>query len=482
MRSWIVASLAAVFIALAANAQAGQRYIVQASTWSAAQDAAVREAGGNVLRSHAPSGVGVVESSDPEFYSKISRDGNVAFVEKDIHLLYQQPALFERDIHLLDIHLLDIHLLDIHLLDIHLLDIHLLDIHLLDIHLLDIHLLDIHLLQNGTAQVPAGNPLYAYQWAPRAVNASAAWQRGYTGRGVRVAIVDGGISANHPALAPNIDRAASTSCVAGYGFDEDVGEYWHATHVAGIVAGAFGTGGTLGIAPEATLIGVKVAHDGEGSFSDLLCGIMHAATSGRADVINLSLGATIERTPANARLLNALAKVVNFATRNGAVVVAAAGNDGADLDRANVIEVPAESGAAIAVSATGPVGWAKGASDSTRFASYSNFGRKAIDIAAPGGDVAYAGDEECRVGGLTRPCWVFDMVLSTSPNGYSWRAGTSMAAPAASAVAALVKQRHPGASAAQVRAILERSAVDAGARGDDAHYGSGIVDAGRATQ
>ena len=476
MKTWIAASLAAVAVAFAFNAQAA-RYIVQASTWGAAQDAAVRAAGGAVVRSHAASGVSIVESSDASFLSKVSRDANISFADQDIHLLYQQPALFTPR----DIHLLDIHLLDIHLLDIHLLDIHLLDIHLLDIHLLDIHLLDIHLLQNGTAAVPAGNPLYAFQWAPRAVNASSAWQRGYTGQGVRVAIVDGGLSASHPALAPNIDRNASTSCVDGYAFDEDVGEFWHATHVAGIIGAALGSGGTLGIAPNATLVGVKVAHNGEGSFADLLCGIM-AASNANADVINLSLGATIPNNAKNRRLLNALGKVVDFATRKGAVVIAAAGNDATDLDGANLIEVPAESGSAIAVSATGPSGWAKGASDATRFASYSNFGRSAIDVAAPGGDVAYAGDENCAVAGLTRPCWVFDMVLSTSPSGYAWRAGTSMAAPVASAVAALVKQRYPNATSSQVRAILERSAVDAGPRGNDAYYGKGFVDADRATQ
>src|SRR6266545_6210502 len=136
MRTWIAASLAAVSFAFAVNAQAGQRYIVQASTWGAAQDAAVAAAGGTLLHRHAGAGVGVVESSDPNFLSRVQLNSAITFADEDIHLLYQQPALFEpRDIHLLDIHLLDIHLLDIHLLDIHLLDIHLLDIHLLDIHL-----------------------------------------------------------------------------------------------------------------------------------------------------------------------------------------------------------------------------------------------------------------------------------------------------------------------------------------------------------
>jgi subtilisin family serine protease len=74
------------------------------------------------------------------------------------------------------------------------------------------------------------------------------------------------------------------------------------------------------------------------------------------------------------------------------------------------------------------------------------------------------------------------MVLSTSPNGYAWRAGTSMASPVAAGVAALIKQRHPNATPAQVRAILQQSAIDAGAHGTDPYYGKGFVDADRATQ
>src|SRR3982751_6649395 len=132
MKTWIAATLAAVITAFAITAQASQRYIIQASTWGAAQNAAVAAAGGTVKLGHSGSGVAIAESNDPNFLSKIASSSAIQFADQDIHLLWTPPPTKVDDIHLLDIHLLDIHLLDIHLLDIHLLDIHLLDIHLLD--------------------------------------------------------------------------------------------------------------------------------------------------------------------------------------------------------------------------------------------------------------------------------------------------------------------------------------------------------------
>src|SRR5690606_35189991 len=99
-------------------------------------------------------------------------------------------------------------------------------------------------------------------------------------------------------LAPNVDVAASTSFVPGFAFNGDVGTFWHGTHVAGIVASS-GLIGTAGIAPNATLIGVKVLHNGSGAFEWILNGILYAATpvaqgGGGAHIINMSLGATID--------------------------------------------------------------------------------------------------------------------------------------------------------------------------------------------
>ena len=78
---------------------------------------------------------------------------------------------------------------------------------------------------------------------------------------------------------------------------------------------------------------------------------------------------------------------------------------------------------------------------------------------------------------LTRPCYVFDLVISTNVNGWAWAEGTSMAAPAASAVAAIIKQKHPGISLGALKAALAHSALDLGKQGNDPFYGKGWVNA-----
>ena len=91
--------------------------------------------------------------------------------------------------------------------------------------------------------------------------------------------------------------------------------------------------------------------------------LLYASTDGRADVINMSLGAEFNRNEKGAaELISSLNKAVNFAARNGSLVVVAAGNSGLDLDaERNLIVTPAESGNAIAISATAPLAWAYGA-------------------------------------------------------------------------------------------------------------------------
>lgn len=354
------------------------------------------------------------------------------------------------------------------------------------------------LLQEDAIQ-PNDDTFYRYiQWAPQAVKAPDAWAAGCTGKGARVAIIDGGIHSAHLDLVANLDVPASRSFVPGFAFNEDTGTFWHGTHVAGIVAAADNSIGTVGIAPEATIIGVKALHSGSGAFAWIISAILYAATplaegGGGADIINMSLGADFARNDPDARgLVAALNKAVNFADRFGVLVVSSAGNDAYDLDHTgNLVTVPAQSGSGIAISATGPVGFAYGATNFRRIASYTNYGNSVINVAAPGGDFVYPTNELCTLprsvsGTVTTACWVFDMVLSTSRGGatsttsYSWAAGTSMAAPAASAVAAIIKQMNPGISLGALKTKLQQTADDEGKKGNDPFYGKGFVNAARA--
>lgn len=350
---------------------------------------------------------------------------------------------------------------------------------------------------SGVGDLESFRPI---QWAPDAVNAPAAWNAGYLGAGARVAILDGGIHAAHVDIAPNLDAAHSTSFVPGFAFNQDVGTSWHGTHVAGIVAAAANNIGTVGIAPRATIIGVKVLHNGSGAFSWILSGMLYAATpvasgGAGANIINMSLGAGFDRQGKDAaQLANLVSRVAMWARRQGVLVVAAAGNSGVDLDHTNnAVFIPAQSAGVVSVSATGPEGWALGATNFDRPASYTNYGQSAISFAGPGGDFALPGNANCAKprnpsGVVVVPCWVFDMVMSTcrgsgaSTTTYCWMAGTSMASPVVAGVAALVVGKNGPMQPAQLEAILRASADDLGKPGNDDFYGAGRVNAGRAVQ
>jgi subtilisin family serine protease len=158
----------------------------------------------------------------------------------------------------------------------------------------------------------------------------------------------------------------------------------------------------------------------------------------------MSLGGNCEKTdPDCVSLKKVYDLVVLYMNLRGITVVISAGNEEINADaNPNIIILPAQAKGALGISATGPLGWAVYPSaDPRRPASYSNFGRTLVDFAAPGGDFAYPGNENCTVGTLTRPCWVFDMVQSpaeaSSDGVFSyWAAGTSMAAPHVSAILA----------------------------------------------
>ena len=341
------------------------------------------------------------------------------------------------------------------------------------------------------------------QWANKAVHAPEALALGATGAGARVAVLDGGLNNTHIDLDGSVDVAHSASFVPGFNFNQDVAGFSHATHVAGIVAAQDDGVGTIGVAPGATIIGVKVLHGGSGTFEAVIQGIVYASTpisqgGAGAKIINMSLGAgfALQGTEA-AQLIAALNRATAYATQQGVTVIASAGNSGVDVDHtANIVFVPAQSANVLAVSATGPLGFAvgypSGATNFTRPASYTNFGQSIVDFGAPGGDFALPGNANCTLpripsGTITTACWVFDMVISPGSipgnTSYFFAAGTSMAAPHVAGVAALILEKHGlNLSPAQVKTYLQASADDLGKSGNDDFYGKGFVNALRAVQ
>jgi len=351
----------------------------------------------------------------------------------------------------------------------------------------------VEVLEGESTTLPAGESIgddelfyNMYQWSMKAIDASGAWDAGYTGAGVRVAILDSGIDPTHPDLAPNLNTALSISFVPSEPYIDD-GD-GHGTHVAGIVAAADNAYGSIGVAPNAEIVAVKVLDStGSGAFSWVIDGMLYANAIG-ADVISMSIGAYLprsgfwtedgEKVGANevAGLVTLLTRVINYIWSNGSFVVGSAGNDSIDFTGdAGLLHVPSDCGRILSISATGPLGWGLDPTvDLDTPAFYTNYG-SAIDYAAPGGNVdfnIYPGDG-----------WWLDMVFSTFPGGWGWMCGTSMATPHVSGVAALIIEANGHSlTPSQVESILRQSADDLGKPGRDEWYGRGRVNAAQAVQ
>ncbi|HEU5279119.1 MAG TPA: S8 family serine peptidase [Gaiellaceae bacterium] len=345
------------------------------------------------------------------------------------------------------------------------------------------------------------------QWALDAIDAPEAWSTGAHGAGARVFVLDSGIDTDHPDLSANLNLALSTSFIpgtpvaaapAGPSFSAPP---HHGTWVAGIIAAADNGIGTIGVAPQAEIVAVRICPDSGRGCPDsaLLAGLVYAAQNG-ADVINLSVDFVLSRrgftdaqghevTAADvATLLVAWTRAIDLAHSRGATIVGVAGNQARDLDADTDVVHLAQLPHVIATAATGPRGWAVNpATDLDLPACYSNYGTSVVDLAAPGGNIDGACTfpppppwSFCRVV-VTLPCFAFDAVVGPTVDGWSVNVGTSAAAPHVAGVAALVVGAHGGTMDPNVvEAVLRASADDLGKPGVDDFYGQGRVNAARA--
>jgi serine protease len=299
------------------------------------------------------------------------------------------------------------------------------------------------------------------------IQAHSAWTH-TKGAGVTVAVVDSGAAYEDYSRYHQAPGLSHTQFTAGYdivnGTDHPNDDNGHGTHVTGVLAGnLINGGGIVGVAPEVTVMPVKVmSADGSGRDFDIAEGIRWAADHG-ASVINLSLGG--QPPPGAGAIDPVMADAVTYAAAQDVVLVAAAGNE-----NASQVAYPAGYSNCIAVGATG--------FDGAR-APYSNRGRN-LEVMAPGGNLSEDLNGQGVGDGIVAQ--TFDPQQGYNSFDYVFAEGTSASSPMVAGVAALVRAANPNLSATDVRTAIRTTALHLGSAGRNVYYGYGLVDAKAAVE
>lgn len=261
-------------------------------------------------------------------------------------------------------------------------------------------------------------------WAQQTLNIEKAHEKA-TGKGVKVAVVDSGVTAQNPQLEGQVVKGVDLTRT---GPEDCLG---HGTNVAGIIAAKAGISSFVGVAPGAQIIPIKFAAQAQNIDSGLAAKGIDEAVKLGADVVNVSTQSIGDDPRLRQSVQNALAK--------GVVVVAAAGN----IDRKNgkvpALMFPSAYQGVISVGAVGQDG---------KITEFSN-PNTPVSVVAPGNDI-----------------------VTTAPDGnYAVQKGTSFATPFVAGLAALILEAYPDATPAEVKQRIEGTA--AGNKG--AGSGAGMI-------
>lgn len=292
------------------------------------------------------------------------------------------------------------------------------------------------------------------------------------GEEIVVGVIDTGIDSTHPDLKENY--AYGKSFVPGLTDPKD--ENGHGTHVAGSIAAK---GRTMGVGPDLKVAAYRVFGPTGGAETAHIAEALMTAADDNVDVVNMSLGGydwyqnpefATKDIVADVHLFN---RAIKYAIQKGVTVVGSAGNNAVDIsspgklsgeDNGSTHRSPS-SQSMIRVSAGGKL---------KNLAFYSNYGVGKIDVIAPGGDLGPNYNPSTGEGrDNTYLC------LATVPGGYGYKAGTSMAAPKAAALAGVIIAKHgkDQLSPAQVKHIVQSSSIDLFKNGYDGEAGHGLINA-----
>ena len=343
----------------------------------------------------------------------------------------------------------------------------------------------------AATEAQAGAEERIFNWGAETMHAREAGAVSVERAPVTVAVVDSGVEDTHPDLEGRVDTQRSVKCsVNGVATQDFYGwrdEFYHGTHVAGIIAANHNDIGIDGIAPQATIVAIQATNDNRLIYPEYVaCAFMWAADHG-VDIVNNSYSMDpwvywSPTDPEQAAGLEAATRSIHYAQGRGLAVIAAAGNEGVSIDNPTIdngsptdaatptkgrtveggIRVPSMIDGVAQVSAVAQA-YNVAPGLSLARADFSNYGTT-IDFAAPG-----------------------DQIYSTAPllfylSGYAVADGTSMATPHVSGVAALIKSVHPEYTGAQVIDLMKKQAArnygELNAPWDGKEYrGSGFLDA-----
>ncbi len=359
----------------------------------------------------------------------------------------------------------------------------------------------------GVPLTTGPDPLGACQWDMRAIGATTAGSYAVNrGQGAKVADIDTGIDLTHPDLTPNLDVATSCSFiyattptsipaeqvpVGDCSNKAAVQDYaGHGTHTAGTMASPINGQGIAGVAPRATIVALKAGTANGYFFTDSVVNALVYAGDKRLDVANMSFFAdpwlfNCRNNAEQKAIVQAISRATSYAQQRGVVLVAAAGNEGIDLNHPTTDEIspdyppgaavtrpvnnscvvlPTELPGVVVVTATGAenlLSW---------FSSYGNL----TDVTAPGGSRYQTPTFDPNRGRVLAPysSTAGDLALEEAlgrliqdPSTgayYAWLNGTSMAAPHAAGVVALIRSAHPGMPVGAVVAALRGTATPQG--------------------
>lgn len=253
------------------------------------------------------------------------------------------------------------------------------------------------------------------------INVYDAWKKGYTGKGVKIAVIDGGVE-NHK----DLKIAGGKSFILGKTYYDD--EDGHGTHVAGIINSS-----KTGIAPDSSIYSLKIFNGDNAKIFDFIKALDWSIAND-IDIVNMSLGLFDDNI--------GIRKAIQNVAKKGILLVAASGN----MEVEGVVDpvlYPAAYPEVISVASV---------NQEKNHSYFSNVGLE-NELSAPG-----------------------EKILSTYlKNEYEYLDGTSMAAPHVTGLLAILKQRFPNYSAFTLRKYITETALDLGAKGHDNYYGYGLA-------